>query len=408
MIYLLALILIILWLVWRLRRRMGEKGNVNEGFYTLFVPYHTDKVIKRPNYLKYTDKYDHKLLKVGVVYNKKDLFAIQFINDLFTNMLTTALIEKVKITSDKFDFSLLEDLSSKKIDLAVVSEPVLTKIMIDDKDYIDSNPIIAVNSSNLQFLTNIGRKYIYIVTLVKSGIENIQQLVGKRVSVGVKKSATWIFANDLLNYLGYDVHRVETSIELALLQLYNERLDAIIFADYYPNRTLVNMSLNESDDKDKKFRILPITYIDTNRFETEFFYYRKGVLDLNKLPHSYLPITVDNTKYNQFNPDLVTYGFDMNLICLSTLPVKTAYTIVKTIFENREIVKKTNMSRVEMSISFVPMANHKGADKYFTEKGYASNNKSRDCIFFIGNHKCNDKILEEHGFIHSKRKMFSV
>lgn len=403
MIYLLALILIILWLVWRLRR--GR--NMEEGFYTLFIPYHTDKAIKKPNYLKYTDKYDHKLLKVGVVYNKKDLFAINFINNLFTNMLTTALIEKVKITSDKFDFSLLEDLSNKNIDLAVVSEPVLTKIMIDDKEYINSNPIIGVNSSNLQFLTNIGRKYIYIVTLVKSGIENIQQLAGKKVSVGVKKSATWIFANDLLNYLGYDVHRVETSIELALLRLYNEKLDAIIFADYYPNRTLANMSLNEADDQNKKFRILPITYIDTNRFETEFFYYKKAVLDLNKLPHSYLPVTADHTKYNQFNPDLVTYGFDMSLICLSTLPVKTAYTIVKTIFENKEIVKKTDMSRVEMSITFVPISPHKGSYKYYMEKGYATDSKNPDCIFFIGNDKCNNTILKEHGFIHPKRKMFS-
>lgn len=393
MIYLLVLILIILWLIWKLKKR-----NIKEGFYTLFIPYHTDKVIKIPNYLKYSNKYDHKLLTVGVVYNKKDLFAIQFINSLFTNLLTTALIEEVKITSNLFDYRLLEDLSNKNIDLAVVSEPVLTKIMIDDKDYIDSNPIISVNNSNLQFLTNIGKKYIYIVTLVKSGIENIQQLAGKRVGIGIKKSATWIFANDFFNYLGYDIQKIETSIDLALLQLYNEKLDAIIFTDYYPNRTLVNMSLNESDDKNKKFKILPIININTNKFETEFFYYKRTVLDLNKLPHSYLPVVVDHIKYNQFNPDLITYGFDMSLICLSTLPVKTAYTIVKTIFENKEIIKKSDMTKIEMSISFVPIANHKGADKYFTEKGYTTNSKSHNCIFFIGNEKCDNAILEKHGF----------
>lgn len=405
MIYLLALFFIVVWLIWRIR--VKRKGGGVEGFYTLFVPYHTDKVIKVPNYLKYTNKYDHKLLKVGAVHNKNDQFAIEFINSLFTNMLTTALIEKVKIMSERYDYLLLESLSGGKMDLVVVSEPVLTKIMVDDTDYIDSNPIIGVNNSNLQFLTNIGRKYIYIVTLVKSGIENLQQLIGKRVGIGPKKSASWIFANDLLNYLEYDVHRVETTIELGLLQLYNERLDAFIFADYFPNKTLVNMSLNEADDKDKKFRILPINNIDTNRFETEFFYYRKGVLDLNKLPSSYLPVTVDQTKYNQFNPDLVTYGFDMSLISLSTLPVKTAYTIVKTIFENKEIIKKANMSRVEMSISFVPIAIHKGADKYYMEKGYATNSKSRDCIFFIGNDRCDTSILEEHGFSNPRRKMFS-
>lgn len=406
MIYLLALILIIVWLIWRIRSRLrGKGGEVKEGFYTLFLPYHTDKVIKVPNYTKYTNQYMHKLLKVGVVYNKKDMFAVNFINDLFTNILTTAFIEKVKITSDKHDYRLLEDLSQKQIDLAVVSEPVLTKIMVNDIDYMDSNPIIGVNNSSLQFLTNIGRKYIYIVTLVKSGIENIQQLVGKKVSIGVKKSASWIFANDLFNYLKYDVQKVETSIDLALLQLYNERLDAIVFADYYPNRILVNMSLNESDDQKKKFRILPITYIDTTRFETEFFYYKKATLDLNKLPQSFLPVTADQTKYNRFNPDLVTYGFDMSLICLATLPVKTAHTIVKTIFENRAIVKKAEMSRTEMSITFVPIAIHKGADKYYTEKGYSTNSKSSDCIYFVGKDKCTDTILEEHGFSNPRRKL---
>lgn len=404
MIYLLALILIVFLLFLRVKR--DKRKNMEEGFYTLFVPYYTEKKIKMPNYSNYTNKYEHDLLTVGAVYNKKDMFAIQFINNLFTNMLTTALIEKVKITSDKFDFSLLEDLSNKNIDLAIVSEPVLTKIMVDDKDYIDTNPIIGVNTSNLQFLTNIGRKYIYIVTLVKSGIENIQQLNGKRVGIGLKKSATWIFANDLLNYLGFDLYKVETSIDSALLQMYNDKLDAIIFADYYPNRTLVNMSLNEIDDKNKKFRIIPINYIDTNRFETEFFYYRKSTLDLNKLPQSYLPVTVGHTKYNKFNPNLVTYGFDMSMICLSTLPVKTAYTIVKTVFENKDIVNKTNMTKVEMSISFVPISNHKGADKYFTEKGYLTNSKSNDCIFFIGNDKCDDKNLVKHGFTHPRRRIF--
>lgn len=381
-----------------------------EGFYTLFIPYHSDKKIKIPNYTKYTDKYDHELLKVGVVYNKKDMYSIEFINNLFTNMLTTALIEKVKILSGRFDFSLLEDLSNKKIDLAVVSEPVLTKIMIDDYEYMNTNPIIQVNNSKIEFLTNVGQKFLYIVTLVKSGIESIQQLSGKRIAIGSKKGSSWVISNDLLDYLEYNNYiqtnatRLELDEDLGLLQLYNEKIDALMFTDVYPNKTLINMSLNELDDKDKKFRILPITNIDTNKFETQYFYYKKSLLDLNKLPQSYLPVVANNIKYNKFNPDLITYGFSMVMVSLSTLPVKTAYTLVKTIYENKDIIKNAKMTKVEMSLSFTPIEVHKGANKYYYEKGYYTNNSSKDCIYLIGSDKCDKSTLLQHGFSNPKRK----
>lgn len=407
MIYLLALILIVLWLVWRLRR--GR--NMEEGFYTLFVPYHTDKMIKIPDYTKYIDKYRQNLLKVGIIYSKDDLYIIKFVNNLFTNVLTTALIEKLKIISKEFDYQLLKDLSEKQIDIAVVSEPVLTKIMIDDSEYINTNPIIQVNNSNIEFLTNIGQKYLFIVTLVKSGIENIQQLSGKRVGIGRKKSTSWVMSNDLLNYLEYNnyitenVNRINLDENLGLLQLYNEKIDALIFTDIYPNKTLVNMSLNEADDLNKKFRILPISNIDTNKFETQYFYYKKVVLDLNKLPQSYLPVTSDHIKYNRFNPDLITYSFSLILVSLSTLPIQTAYTLVKTIYENKNIIDNTKMTKVEMSLSFTPIEVHKGANKYYYEKGYYTNNSSKDCIYFIGNDNCNNNTLIKHGFSNPRRRI---
>ena len=80
---------------------------MEEGFYTLFVPYHTDKMIKIPDYTKYIDKYRQNLLKVGIIYSKDDLYIIKFVNDLFTNVLTTALIEKLKIISKEFDYQLI-------------------------------------------------------------------------------------------------------------------------------------------------------------------------------------------------------------------------------------------------------------------------------------------------------------
>lgn len=400
MIYLAVLILIIIWLI---LFKKG-KGTIKipktvEGFYTLFTPYKPDKIIKYPNFTLYTSKYNFDTLKIGASYNQNDLYAIRFINNLFTELLTTAFISKVKIIGEEHDYLLLEKMGRGEIKVSVVSEPVMLKIMTNDKAYLNTNPVINVDNSNLQFLSNIGKKYIFIITLVKSGIEKLSDLNGKKIGIGRRKSDTWIVSNDIFNFLGYDVNKVEIDEKLGMLKMYNDGLDAMILCDYYPNKTLVDMSYAESKNRDLQFRIIPINEINTTDFETEYFYFKKSVLDLNKLPRSYLPVTINNIKYNRYNPDFVTYEFSMMLVCTSDLPPKTAYSIAKSTHENKILMKMIGLNLINMSITFVPISLHRGAVKYYTERGLMTKNKNKNCIFLIGNEECNDNSLIKHGFI---------
>lgn len=400
MIYLAVLILIIICLIlWRRGKDFSKTFGTVEGFYTLFVPYKPDKLMKYPDFTLYTSKYNFDVLKIGASYNQNDLYAIKFINNLFTEMLTTALISKVKIVGESHDYRLLERMGRGEIKVSVVSEPVMLKIMTDDKAYLNTNPVINVNNSNLQFLSNIGKKYIFIITLVKSGIEKLSDLNGKSIGIGRRKSDTWIVSNDLFNFLGYDVNKVEIDEKLGMLKMYNDGLDAMILCDYYPNKTLVDMSYAESKNRDLQFRIIPINEINTTNFETEYFYFKPSVLDLNKLPRSYLPVTVNNIKYNRYNPDFVTYEFSMMLVCTSDLPPKTAYSIAKSTHENKILMKMIGLNLINMSITFVPISLHRGAVKYYTEHGLITKNKNKNCIFLIGNEECNENALIKHGFV---------
>ena len=397
-------IIVVVLILWSIGRKVsldksGSGSNSVEPFYTLFKPYYPKKKTAIPNYQTFTQVYEFNPITVGVPARYNNDYIKMFTNTIFTDLLSTANIAKLKIQTSQRNYQVAELVSQGKYDMGIVSENVLMKLVIKDKNYMSGNPAININPANIHFMTNIYSNYIFVITLAKNPIYTIGDLQGKRIGIGMHRSTTSIAANDLLNYLNFDGQKVPCSVKTCVTKLYNGELDIIIVADYFPNETINNMIRNGIYDPDKKIRILPMDDVNQKQFETEYFYYSRVSVDLNKLHTGYLPVQSNFIKYTKFNPDLTLYSFNMVLICNPRVKSKTIYNIVKNIYENRMLRRFISPRALDYSTTFVPILYHMGATKYYIDKGYISEIPNHNCVMVIGKTKCDKQLLLNHNFI---------
>ena len=368
-----------------------------EHFYTLFQPYHVKDKIKLPNYSLYTQKYKFTPLTIGIATRNNYAFINSFIQKLMTFILSRAYIAELEIKNLKYDYQIAQSVSHKNLDIGIISEPVLAKISTQDYEYMDGIP--SIDPDNIQFLTNISKNYIYIITLIKNDISQLSDLFDKTIAVEPDKTTGRICADDLLTFLTRTKKATfnikQGHIHDNIRKMYSGSVDAIIFSDYDHSNLIREMVLTGITDQYKKIRIIPITGFDHKEFETEYFYYYKSTLDLNKLPQGYLPVYSDHNKFTPFNPDLDTYTFNMMMVCNPKVERKVAYNIVYNIYRNPRILKMIGHNRVEFSTTYLPINTHLGANEFYQKYGYSTTYNNPNCKYFVGKRECNAKVIRE-------------
>lgn len=211
----------------------------------------------------------------------------------------------------------------------------------------------------LPMIRAVGSLYanmIQIVTLADSGIASIDDLKGKRVSVGAPGSGTEVNASTLLEANGisfddFDAQRLnfnETADALA-----NGDIDAGFWSVGAPTSSILNLATTNN------ISIIGLT--------------EAQVAAADAADPTFAPTMLSGGVYQGVDADVATLGVPNVLVVSSEMAEETVYQITKAIYENlaelRSVHPAANETTVEFTMQATPVPLHPGAIRYYEEAG---------------------------------------
>jgi len=197
--------------------------------------------------------------------------------------------------------------------------------------------------------------YIHIVASKESGIETLEDLKGKRISVGAPKSGTELNARAIFKAAGLtyeDMGRVEfmpyaESVEL----IKNRQLDA----------TLQSSGLGMAAIRDLA-SMVPITFVAVPE---------DVVTKIGSA--AYQPKMIPAGTYDGQDADVPTAAITNILVSHEKVSDDVAYQMTKLIFENLDHLSSAHSAakdiKLETATEGLPIPLHPGAERYYKEAG---------------------------------------
>lgn len=227
------------------------------------------------------------------------------------------------------------------VDAAIVQSDVLKDAIFGNGEFHKSN--IAVNFAALGALYT---EAIQIVTTKNSGIENIQDLIGKKVSVGEEESGIIRNAKIILDAYGIsfsDITQENLDFSSSARALKDGDIDAFFCTAGFPTPTISELS------RQADIRILSIDSTDIKRIERQ---------------HSeFIALQIPANTYNNQEQVVNTIGMKAILIANLNIPNETARALTAAIFETE------NTPDYNFATTAVPAKFHPGATSFYESKG---------------------------------------
>ncbi len=196
---------------------------------------------------------------------------------------------------------------------------------------------------------------IQIVTLADSGIESVEDLVGKRVAVGDVGSGTEANANQILG--AYDITYDDINEEYmafgdASTALQDGNVDAAFVTAGTPTASIQELAASAD---------VKIVGLDDDKIEqlTEEYPY-------------YTRVDLDENTYESFDATASTIAPLAMLVVRDDLPEDQVYELTKAIFENLDDVANAHVRGEDISLETaqdgMSIDLHPGAQKYYDEQ----------------------------------------
>lgn len=211
----------------------------------------------------------------------------------------------------------------------------------------------------LRTLTVLYPNLTHIVTLEGKGIKKVADLKGKRVSTGAPGSGTEILAFRVLEAAGVnhekDIKKDRLGVSESAGALKDGKIDAFCWSGGLPTAAILDLSASPG----AKMAIIPHDDL------------------IPKMTEKYGPIY-----YKSIMPRKIYTGMDQDvpvstvanlMICHQEMDEKLGYDIVKTMFERLKDLAAIHKEALNINLkdggSNTAVPYHKGAAKYFKEKG---------------------------------------
>lgn len=234
-----------------------------------------------------------------------------------------------------------------KIEMAFVMSDVLSQAVNGEGSF--GEPV-----SQVQQIGTLYPNFVQIVTTADSGINTIEDLVGKRVAVGDQNSGVEINARNLLNGHGitYDDIKVDyLGYAEAADGLKSGTVDAAFLTSGLPNASVLELS-----------KTLDIKIVSVNP---------DNIADIAKDQPYFVAIDIPANTYG--NAEAVPTAAIMNaLVVNSELSEDDVYKLTKTFFESLEVLGNSHQAATEISLEAAQKGMvapvHPGAQKYYDEQ----------------------------------------
>lgn len=248
--------------------------------------------------------------------------------------------------------------SVENIKLAHKGETVVGEVMGDvafeayyGRGRFDEKP------QNVAAMFMMYQNVYHVVTLKKSGIRSLQDLKGKRVSVGSPGSGTEYKSYLVLHGVGvpYDSFEVK---RLSFVENANALRDGTIDVGIWsvgpPTSSIMDLSTTHD------IYIIPFSEKETQDVVSSYYYYS--------------PSAVPKGMYRGVDEDVPTISVWNVVICTRSLADDLVYNLVKAVFDHQDFLVKIYPGAKDTipdnTVKFSPIPLHPGAIKYFKEKGF--------------------------------------
>ena len=205
-------------------------------------------------------------------------------------------------------------------------------------------------------LASLYANMIHIVALESAGIRSLQDLRGKRVSIGAPGSGTEVNAGAILEANGItydDIDEQRLNFNETADALANGDIDAGFWSVGAPTSSIMNLSTTQR-----------IVIIALSEAEID------AAMAAND---TFAKTTLVGGTYNDVDADIAVLGILNVLTVSSEMPDYLAYSLTKAMFENiadmQAVHPAANQTTVEFTLAATPVPLHPGAIRYFEEIG---------------------------------------
>ncbi|MFS0777254.1 TAXI family TRAP transporter solute-binding subunit [Neobacillus sp. 3P2-tot-E-2] len=206
---------------------------------------------------------------------------------------------------------------------------------------------------NVKAIATLYPETIQIVTTKESGITSVEDLKGKKVSVGAPGSGTVANAEQILEVHGMtfdDINKQDLSFDESTQGIQDGTIDAAFVTAGTPTGAVESLGATED------VVIVPVEQDKIDAIIEKYPFYVKEEV----LAGTY-----------GLESAVTTVAVQAMLVASSDLADDVVYNITKAIFENLDKVThaKGKLIKVENALNGVGIDVHPGAQKYFDEKG---------------------------------------
>lgn len=207
----------------------------------------------------------------------------------------------------------------------------------------------------LRGVSRLYNNYVHIIVNAESGIDSLDDLKGKRISVGAARSGTELNARAIFKAAGLeysDFSKVEylsfgESVEL----MKNRQIDA----------TLQSAGLGVASIRDLasavKIKVIPISKEVLAKIDSQ----------------AYVADVIPANTYDGQSEDVPTAAIPNYLVTHSGVSDDLAYEMTKVLYEKLDNLKNThnaiNAMDIKQAVTGMPVPLHPGAEKFYKEKG---------------------------------------
>jgi len=201
---------------------------------------------------------------------------------------------------------------------------------------------------------------MHVVALDGSGITKMSDLKGKRVSTGSGGSATEVMAFRLIEAAGFDkdkdMKRERLGVAESVAALKDKKIDAFFWVGRLPTGAVTDLA----NTPGMKLRMIDhADLVDAMN---------------KKYGNLYVKDVIPKTVYKGMDADNRQASVMNKLVTHKDMDEKTAYNIVKTIFEKRDELilahkEAENLKLESQKADASPVPWHPGAVKYLAERG---------------------------------------
>ena len=234
-------------------------------------------------------------------------------------------------------------------DLAFVSADTAADGVAGAEDF--EEPIPA------QVLAQLYLSPIQVVALEGSGIETIENLAGRTVSVGAPNSATEVSAERILTLAGVDpeagIEREQLGVDESVDAVRDGTIDAFFWGGGVPTGAITDLASTD------RIRLLP-TGQYANRIRQEY-------------SEVYTESIIPAGAYEGFDEEVGTIAVPNFLLANASLDEELAYQVTRVLFEQQEALAEAHPEAAKLEVQsaqqVAPLELHPGAQRYYEEAG---------------------------------------